>query len=95
MKRQMQRQGELGADGEPIATPRSAPTRSVSRPNGPRTTPFGYIKEVRTELKKVNWPTRQEVRTYSIVVLATLVVLIALIFFLDYLFSEAAVFLFK
>jgi len=46
-------------------------------------------------LRKVSWPTKLEVRNYSIVVLFTLTVLITLIFFLDLAFSQAAIFLFK
>ena len=57
--------------------------------------PIGYMREVRNELRKVSWPTRLELRNYSLVVLFTLVVLIAIIFVLDYASSEAAIFLFK
>ena len=60
-----------------------------------RTTPFGYLKEIRTELRKVSWPTRSEVRNYSTVVLVTLLVMLALIFALDYGFSFVTEFLFK
>ncbi len=96
MKRQMQRQGHIGADGEPLPTQRPAPTRNAAnRPRGPRTTPLSYLRDVRAELKKVAWPTRAEVRNYSIVVIVTLIVMITLIFVLDYIFSEGAVFLFK
>lgn len=96
-KRMLQRQGQVGPDGTPLATPRSAQPRSLSSrsPNAPRTTPLAYLRDIKTELKKVSWPSRLEVRNYSTVVLFTLVVLIAIIFFLDSVFFEASDFLFK
>ena len=94
----MQRQGQIGADGQPLANPRpqarTNPSGGGAR-KGPRTTPWSYLKEVRNELRKVAWPTREEVRNYSIVVFITVSVLMAIIFGLDYGFSEGAVFLFK
>lgn len=93
----MQRQGQIGQDGAPLATqrPQSRPSVSGRPPSAKRQTPWGFIKEVRNELRKVAWPTRPEVRNYSIVVLITLVFLIGMIFALDYGVSAAAVFLFK
>jgi preprotein translocase subunit SecE len=43
---------------------------------------------VRGELRKVAWPTRDEVVKYSIVVLVTVVFLTAMIFALDFVFGE-------
>ena len=97
-KRMLQRQGQLGQDGNPAAAPRQPQQRaslSSRSSNAPRQSPLGYLREIRNELRKVNWPSRTELRNYSIVVLITLFVMIGLIFVLDYLFSEAAVFLFK
>ena len=53
-----------------------------------------FFRETRGELRKVAWPTRTEVRNYSIVVLVTLIVLVGLIFVLDYAFAESILFLF-
>ena len=47
---------------------------------------FNFLKEVRAELKKVSWPSRNEV--YS----TTLVVIIAMLFFGFYLYLMDAVF---
>ena len=47
-----------------------------------------FLKEVRQELKKVSWPTRQEVVTYTIVVLVSVTFVTLLVFGLDYVFSE-------
>jgi preprotein translocase subunit SecE len=51
-------------------------------------TPRQYISEVNSELKRVNWPTRNEVVNYTIVVLVTLAFFTALIAGLDYIFGE-------
>ena len=54
-----------------------------------RTPPRQFLKEVRQELKKVNWPTRTELMAYFVVVLVSVVVLTSFVFGLDYLFSKA------
>ncbi len=93
MKRLMQRQGQLGSDGTP-APVRRQPTRPATKPAAQRTSPAAFLGEVRGELRKVAWPTRAEVVKYSSVVLVTLVVLIGLIFILDYAFAKSVLFLF-
>ena len=46
-----------------------------------------YVREVRQELKKVAWPSREELTTYTIVVLLTTTVITLLIFGMDWLFK--------
>ena len=53
-----------------------------------------FVREVRGELRKVAWPTKQEVVKYSTVVFLTVVLLTLFIFGLDYLFGEAVLYLF-
>ena len=92
-KRMMQKQGQLGADGAPAARKRPAP--QAPRPTkDERTGPVQFLREVRGELRKVAWPTRLEVRNYSVVVFVTLVLLISLIFVLDYFCAKSILFLF-
>lgn len=45
-----------------------------------------YFKGVRSEMKKVNWPTRKELQNYTIVVLATTFALTFVIWGLDLIF---------
>jgi preprotein translocase subunit SecE len=59
-----------------------------------RTKPRQFIKEVFAELKKVAWPTRQETIAYSIVVLVSVIVIAALIFAMDFVFTEGVLALF-
>ncbi len=102
-KRRLQRQGQLGPDGQPVAAGaanRDAQTRRVRQAGQrqARGSAIGntreFYKDTVGELRKVAWPTRAEVRNYSIVVLATLVLLISLIFVLDYGASKSILFLF-
>ncbi len=88
----MQRQGQVRPDGTPA--PRTAP-RPATRPAGQRLKAGEYVHEVRAELRKVAWPTREELINYSIVTLLAVVFLTALIFGLDYVFAKAVLFLFN
>lgn len=85
-RRYLQRQGQMDGEGNPIAT------RRENRPVKPeRVTPIEYISEVRSELGRVMWPSRREVINYTIVVMATLIVVTGLIALLDYLFAEGLI----
>jgi len=92
-KRMLQKQGQLGADGEPQARRRAAPT--APRPKDERTRPLQFIREVRGELRKVAWPTRPEVINYSIIVLVAVVILTAYVAALDYGFGDVLLKLFS
>ena len=92
-KRMLQRQGEVGEDGEPVARKRSSPKQP--RRDEERAGPAQFAREVRSELRKVVWPTRQELIRYSIIVLVTLVVMTLFIAALDWAFSEAVFQLFE
>ncbi len=95
MKRMMQRQGQVNADGSPADVRRPPQSRPAQKPPSKRTSPGVFLREVRGELRKVAWPTRAEVVNYSTVVLFTLVLLIALIFVLDLMFAKGVLFVFK
>jgi preprotein translocase subunit SecE len=76
----------------------AAPRPQVKAPGAPqrreRATPRQFLREVVTELQKVAWPTRQEVVSYSVVVLVSAVVIAALIFVMDYVFTQGVLALF-
>jgi preprotein translocase subunit SecE len=46
-----------------------------------------YLKEVRVELGKVNWPTRQQTIRYTLVIIGVSLALAVFLGGLDYLFS--------
>lgn len=48
---------------------------------------FGYIGEVREEMRKVTWPTRRMVITETVVVIFVLVFFFALLYVLDHLYA--------
>lgn len=50
-----------------------------------------YFREVRSELKKVNWPTRQELTTYSVVVFGMTTVLTLIVFGMDWGFNKLVI----
>jgi preprotein translocase subunit SecE len=89
----------LTASGRPAGDTLVGDRVARTRPNAERTSgrvrPREFLHEVNVELRKVVWPTRQETINYSSVVLVTLAVLMALIFGLDYGFSDLSNFLFK
>jgi len=45
---------------------------------------FNFIKESRAELKKVNWPSREEVLTSTRVVIISILIIAAVIALMDY-----------
>lgn len=47
-----------------------------------------YLREVRQELKKVAWPSREELVTYTVVVFSMTTVLTLLIFGMDWGFNK-------
>lgn len=48
-----------------------------------------FFRNVRSELKKVNWPSRQEIITYTVVVLVTSIVAAIGIWMADAVFGRA------
>jgi preprotein translocase subunit SecE len=94
-KRMLQRQGQLGPDGEQRAPSQEERRRSATqRQQRERTSPTQFAREVRGEMRKVAWPSRDETIRLSGVVLFAVVVLTSFIFGLDYVFAKAIFFLF-
>tara|TARA_B110000438_G_scaffold285359_1_gene315348 strand:+ start:714 stop:1013 length:300 start_codon:yes stop_codon:yes gene_type:complete len=90
-KRMLQRQGEVDADGEPIRERRDPQQQANSEE---RTGVVQFSREVRSELRKVAWPTRSETSNYTVVVLITIVVVTGIVAGLDWLFSQSVLELF-
>ena len=59
-----------------------------------RTSPGTFVREIRDEMRQVAWPSRAEMLNYTAVVLTTLVLMISLIFVLNYAYGKAILFLF-
>ena len=99
MKRMLQRQGQLGPEGEPVAAPRRQQQQlrqaTVTGAQRSRTKPREFLHEVNVEMRKVVWPSKAETMNYATVVFIALVVLISVIFVMDYFSAKAALYLFK
>ena len=50
-----------------------------------------YILEVRTELKRVNWPSRDTLSTFTIVTIVTVISMTLLIFGMDFGFKNTLI----
>jgi preprotein translocase subunit SecE len=62
----------------------SSESRSVSR----RTSPVTFYRQVIAELRKVVWPTQQQLITYFLVVLVFVVVVMTIVSLLDLGFGK-------
>lgn len=53
-----------------------------------------YVSDVSKEMKKVSWPTKEQLRESTIVVFGTTIVFTALVYIMDWLFGQVLDFLF-
>ena len=62
--------------------------RKPARSSGPgkpdRTSPVVFLREIRSELRKVIWPTRKELTTYTTVSVIFVLVMVGIVTGLDY-----------
>ncbi|RFA16724.1 preprotein translocase subunit SecE [Subtercola boreus] len=81
-----------------VDEPSEAVVERAKSDRAARRNPFSrivlFIRQVIAELKKVVTPTRKELISYTLVVLVFVVIMMALVSGLDFLFSWAAVFVF-
>jgi preprotein translocase subunit SecE len=71
---------------------RGTAAEKPARPGRPakpeRTTPLLFLRQVIAELRKVIWPTRKELITYTTVAIVFIVVMTAIVTSLDYGFTK-------
>ena len=60
----------------------------AQRPRRERTSLRQFLREVRQELRRVAWPSRQELMTFTAVTVITSTVLTGLTFGMDFLFKK-------
>jgi preprotein translocase subunit SecE len=67
-------------------------SKGRAKPGGPvkdnRTSPALFVRQVIAELRKVIWPTRKELITYTTVALTFIVIMIGIVTVLDYGFTK-------
>jgi len=54
-----------------------------------------FFREVKAELKKVSWPTRQDLVSYTGIVFVSVIVVSALIWVIDSVFNQVLKFIIK
>jgi preprotein translocase subunit SecE len=78
-----------------MATQTRGETTPRDKPGGPaksnRTSPALFVRQVIAELRKVIWPTRNELVTYTIVALVFIVVMVTLVTSADYGFTKLVI----
>ncbi|OFW58070.1 MAG: preprotein translocase subunit SecE [Actinobacteria bacterium RBG_19FT_COMBO_54_7] len=67
---------------------KSAGSKRKGGPKKQRVTISQFLTEVRAEMKKVTWPARDEVISYTIVVVTTVVIMGGLVYLADLLFVK-------
>jgi preprotein translocase subunit SecE len=76
----------------------SADSRSKTRADADKVGLFGrvarFIREVVAELRKVIWPTRKELLTYTAVVVAFVAMMLTIVAGLDYAFAKGVLWVF-
>ncbi len=73
---------------------RTADLRSAAEEGGEvkeRTSVRQFLREVRSEMRKVAWPNRKEVTSYTIVVLVTTFVLVMIVWGMDEVIRRAVI----
>ena len=66
----------------------SRPVRSTASPGPKRTSPTTFYRQVVAELRKVVWPTQQQLITYFVVVLVFVLVIMTIVSLLDLGFGK-------
>ncbi len=64
-------------------------SRSVSSSSDRRTSPVTFYRQVVAELRKVVWPTQQQLITYFLVVMVFVLVVMTIVSLLDLAFGKA------
>ncbi|MFA9446208.1 preprotein translocase subunit SecE [Egicoccus sp. AB-alg6-2] len=87
----MSRESKRNAGREQRRTAGQASAADEAPRSEGRTPPAQFLREVRSELRKVAWPNRKEVTSYTIVVLVVTLVLVLLVWGMDYIFRNAVI----
>jgi preprotein translocase subunit SecE len=66
----------------------SRPVGSTSSSSGKRTSPTTFYRQIVAELRKVVWPTQQQLITYFVVVLVFVLVVMTIVSLLDLGFGK-------
>jgi preprotein translocase subunit SecE len=87
-ERQERKRGSVSERRESATTSARKSSAPTAREGKKRTGARQFLKEVRQELRKVDWPTRRELASYTVVVLVTVIFMTTLVYGLDLIFSK-------
>ena len=73
---------------------RSTSSSRERGPGGGRTTPALFFRQVIAELRKVIWPTRNELVTYTVVTLVFVTAMVSLVALYDLVFTKGVLSIF-
>jgi preprotein translocase subunit SecE len=79
-------QQKLGMEKKRAQLKKGTGAKKKSGPKKQRVTVSQFLTEVKAEMKKVSWPARDEVISYTIVVVITVVLMGGLVYLADYFF---------
>lgn len=85
MANELDKNAQKAADKEKKAKQLAAMKAAAAKK--PKKSPIKYFKEVRSEFKKVSWPSRKQVFNNTVVVITTIVVSGVAIWAVDLLFN--------
>jgi len=60
----------------------------AAKRGGNRTTPALFLRQIAAELRKVIWPTRKELITYTVVCMVFVIFMVAIVTSLDFGFTK-------
>jgi preprotein translocase subunit SecE len=83
-KKDKAKKGASKADRAKAAKKAKKPKKSGDRPANPFVFVYNYLKQVVAEMRKVIWPNRKQMLTYTSVVLAFLAFMVALVGLADF-----------
>jgi preprotein translocase subunit SecE len=83
-KKDKAKKGASKADRAKAAKKAKKPKKSADRPANPFVFVYNYLKQVVAEMRKVIWPNRKQMLTYTSVVLAFLAFMVALVGLADF-----------
>jgi preprotein translocase subunit SecE len=81
-------QQKLGMEKKRSQMKKTAGAKKKGGPKKQRVTVSQFLTEVRAEMKKVTWPARDEVVSYTIVVVVTVVLMGGLVYLADIVFTK-------
>lgn len=97
VEREERRKKKQGKDGRKRRVDRAVSTRGKRKPGGERPPFFSrlgiFLREVRTELARVSWPTRRQLLNFTVVTVVTAAVLTLVIFGLDVALKQIVLYL--